>query len=579
MSKDSSKKQLGDVSILLAGRAGQGIKTIEKILTKALAYDGLSVFATRRYMSRVRGGMNSTQVRVASGGTRLGAPVDRVDIFVPLTAAAFAHYENRISSSTQIITGDKVIADCDDTMKKCQLAMHVPFAEIAEDVGHRMYANTVVAGALLALFGVAPVVVARVVEEVFVRKGAEIVRKNISAAKQGYKRGEHLGFHHDAGVVLARTDEDDNVLLSGSEAVALGALAGGVDFCSSYPMSPSTGVLTYLAQHGRECGVVMEQATDEIGAVNMAIGAAYAGATPIVTTSGGGFALMCETVSLAAMTETPLTVHIAQRPGPATGLPTQTAQEDLNLVLYAGHGEFARTIYAPGSVAEAFSLAGRALADAQKYQTPTFILTDQFLVDSLTLAPHGELEFAQIDEQIVQTDAKYLRYNLRLAKSDGISPRGVPGGDGLVCADSDEHDESGHITEDNQMRTQMVDKRLRKLRKLATEALMPTWLGLKKAERVLVIWGSTKAAAAEAFAQIDDKDVAVCHFAQVYPINPKVRKLLTDKQITVAEGNATGQFADLLVRELDISIHKKVTRYNGTPFSVEDMGLILNSNY
>ncbi len=571
MTKKIKKNKNRDVSIVLAGQAGQGIMTIEKILTHVLKEEGFCVFATREYMSRVRGGVNSTQIRVSNAV--VSAPVERVDIFVALDAHVFERYCDRLSKATVVIGDARVVAAC-KCGSVCENALTVSFREIANEVGHSIYANTVAAGTLLALLEV-PVDRARdVLRVLFAQKGQKVVQNNITALERGYKQGGHVAFLRDAyvGVPRAHKEYKEYVFLAGYEAVALGALAGGVDFCTSYPMSPSTGVLTYLAQHGRECGVVVEQATDEIGAVNMSVGAAYAGARPIVTTSGGGFALMEEAISLAAMVETPLTIHLAQRPGPATGLPTRTAQEDLNLVLYAGHGEFARAIFAPGTVSEAFIVTQIAVEMADKYQMPTFVLTDQYFVDSLAMAREEDFVFSPVHKYIVETEPDYKRYALT---QNGLSPRGVPGyGDGLVCADSDAHDETGHISEDVSLHVTMTNKRRKRLNILKKEALMPTRSGArgKKARKAFIVWGSNYHVADEAVRHADVDDVVVLHFAQVYPINPRVKTVLADMEIVaVMENNASGQFADLLVREMGCTVDARITKYNGMPFTVEEV--------
>ncbi len=571
--KNSAHKEAvpRDISILLAGQAGQGIMTIENILTHVLKREGFAVFATREYMSRVRGGVNSTQIRIAT--VPVAAPVERVDVFVALEAQTFERYCTRLTADTIVMGDEQVVRAC-DCSAACAHALTIPFREIANEVGRSVYANTVAAGALLALLDISLDVARDVLRALFAAKGERVVTDNITALERGYKHGSHTAFMHDTYVGLARSvhADDTQVFLAGYEAVALGALAGGVDFCTSYPMSPSTGVLTYIAQHGKECGVVVEQATDEIGAANMSIGAAYAGARPLVTTSGGGFALMEEAISLAAMTETPLTIHIAQRPGPATGLPTRTAQEDLNLVLHAGHGEFARAIYAPGDVAEAFAVTQRAVDVADRYQMPTFILTDQYFMDSLAMAPEEAFAFAPVAKHIVETDHAYQRYALT---KDGISPRGVPGyGEGLVCADSDEHDESGHITEDFAVRVAMADKRYARLKALKKEALMPTRSGARgaKARVALIVWGSNKAVAQEAVRVSGRDDITVLHFAQVYPLNPRIKTTLKKfATIAVMENNRRGQFADVLACEGLCTVDVRITKYNGAPFTVEEV--------
>jgi len=335
-------------------------------------------------------------------------------------------------------------------------------------------------------------------------------------------------------------------------------------------MSPSTGVLTFLAQHAREFDVVVEQAEDEIAAINMGLGAWYAGARALVGTSGGGFALMVEGVSLAGMLETPIVVHLAQRPGPATGLPTRTEQGDLELALYAGHGPFPRLILAPGSIEDAFHLTARAFDQADKHQVPAFVLTDQYLMDSYYNFPGLDLKGLKVEDHIVRTGKGYKRYALT---PSGVSPRGIPGnGEGLVMVDSDEHDEEGHITEDLALRTRMVDKRMRKAAGILADCIPPELIGSSDYETLLVSWGSTYHAVREALDRLGDPKVAALHFTQVWPIHPDTAGHLERAKRTIAiEGNATGQFARLLRLELGHEVDHRILKYSGLGFSVEDV--------
>ncbi len=559
-----SKHIKDDFSIVIAGQAGQGIQSVSHILTHVLKLEGYHVFATKEYMSRVRGGMNSTTIRVSS--IKRDAYKSSIDLFVPLDPNGYEHVKKRFTDDTMFL-GFKNNGFCSDCI------MEVDFINIAQAIGNRLYANTVAAGAILGLMGVDVEQPKEYLRAFFVKKGEEVIKKNQEALEKGYKMGEHFAFSNDVTCSF-ETDEDvkDDLFISGIDAVGFGALAGGVDFCSSYPMSPSTGLLTFLAQHGKDCGVVVEQATDEIGAINMTIGASYAGARGIVTTAGGGFALMCEALSLAAMTETPITIHIAQRPGPATGLPTKTAQEDLNLVLYAGHGEFVRAIYAPGTPVEAYEITAHALDVADKYQVPTFILIDQYFVDALYTIDKEEFAVLPYQKYLVESEREYKRYAIT---DDGISPRSVPGyGDGLVCADSDEHDESGRITEDmDGLRMQMMEKRFFKRKKLLEEsALEPEVIGKKSAKTLVVCWGSNRNVVTEAVENLEDKEVSVVSFVQVYPLHKNVKKMLTKAdKVVVIENNATGQFANLLEKECEIKIDKRILKWNGELFSVEEL--------
>ncbi len=555
-----------DVSIVLCGQAGQGVQTVETLLTRILKIAGYHVFATKEYMSRVRGGANSTTIRVC--GKRVSALVDRMDVLVPLNAGAVAHVAERLSPQTVVVGEREVIGD---EAVESNRTLAVPFTEIASQIGGKIYSNVVAVGAIAGLLGLDPDAVVGYVRRYFARKSEEIVANNVKAVRAGYDAigkldmpdGLRLSFKPSAKV-------RDELLLSGAEAVGLGAIAGGCNFVSSYPMSPSTGVLAFLAQHGLEQGVLAEQAEDEIAAINMAIGASYAGARAMVTTSGGGFALMTEGVSLAGMLECPVVIHLAQRPGPATGLPTRTEQADLELALYAGHGEFPRILFAPGTLEQAFYLTQKAFDLADKYQVPAFVLTDQHLMDSYYNLKAFDPVRTKVQKHIVKTAKDYRRYELT---KNGISPRGIPGyGSGLVAVDSDEHDEQGHITEDLDVRVAMVDKRLAKGEALRKDIVRPELIGPKDYKRLVICWGSTYHVVKEALGEMGRTDTAMLHYSQVYPLHPSTADLIGKARKTVVvEGNATGQFRKLIRLHAGVDATEGLVKYDGLGFTVEDV--------
>jgi 2-oxoglutarate ferredoxin oxidoreductase subunit alpha len=315
--------------------------------------------------------------------------------------------------------------------------------------------------------------------------------------------------------------------------------------------------------------VIAEQAEDEIAAINMALGASYAGVRSMVTTSGGGFALMTEGLSLAGMLEIPIVIHLAQRPGPATGLPTRTEQGDLLFALYAGHGEFPRVILTPGTLEDGFFLTQKAFNLADQYQIPVFILTDQYFIDSYYNIAKLDILKIKNDYHVIKTAADYKRYAFT---DTGISPRGIPGyGDGLVAVDSDEHDEAGHITEDLDIRVRMVNKRLKKMDALVKEALPPEWIGPKDCHAVVICWGSTVLAAAEALQTIQDKNMAILYFKQVFPLSLETVQMIKSKKVVIVENNATAQFAQILKSQLNIDSPVKILKYNGLAYSVEEL--------
>jgi len=362
-------------------------------------------------------------------------------------------------------------------------------------------------------------------------------------------------------------------MVNGNEALALGALAADVRFCAFYPMTPATSVVLNLVKYADAMNVVVEQAEDEIAAINMALGAAFAGCRSMTATSGGGFALMAEGVSLAAAAELPVVIVIAQRPGPATGLPTRTEQADLEMVLHAGHGEYPRAILTPGSIESCFVLMWRAFMLAEASQGPVFVLTDQFLADSYRDVSPFNLEDTpfSVPSTPENVNCPYRPYAIT---DSGVSPRRRPcAGEDLVIADSHEHSEDGHITEDQAVRTRMVEKRLRKGAVLNDAVIPPEYSGSDAPDLLLVSWGSSKGAVAEAAERLVEKgqSVATLHFDQVWPLAPQqfLNRLQVARQTVCVEGNATRQFARLIRRESGFQFARSVCRYDGRPFTSE----------
>ncbi|MCK5247424.1 2-oxoacid:acceptor oxidoreductase subunit alpha, partial [Candidatus Bipolaricaulota bacterium] len=397
---------------------------------------------------------------------------------------------------------------------------------------------SIAAGALGAVLGLSQEILEDVIRERFTKLSAAVLQQNIDAIRMGYeKASEHLDTYH---AISLETTDRAHTFASAHEIIPLAAAAAGCRFMAAYPMSPSTGIMTAFAKDP-DLGVFVEQAEDEIAAINMSLGASAAGARAMTATSGGGFALMTEAVSLAGMTETPLVIVLAQRPGPATGLPTRTAQEDLTFAIRGGHGEFPRAVLAPSNPQDAFHVTLRAFALADRYQMPVIVLTDQFLADA-----HFSLPDLEIPEYTVPAGladpADFKSYQRYAFTEDGVSPRLALGqSDHLVVIDSDEHTEEGHITEDlDTMRPAMVEKRLEKARRLACEMAMPEVYRTEGAEVVLISWGSTRGAVREAVDLLHNRDrkVGSLHFTDVWPL-PQLT-LPDHVAYWTVEGNATG---------------------------------------
>jgi 2-oxoglutarate ferredoxin oxidoreductase subunit alpha len=531
-----------EFNVLIAGEAGQGAFSVELELTEILVKLNYHFFATKNYMSRIRGGHNFHMIRIAdhpvhalSGGTW--------DMVVALDGETERRHKPNLREGGVWLSRE-MTQEIEEEARKY-------FKNVKTG-------NTILVGIVLSVIGVTPEKIAEAAEagrEEVLKKGFDLaLRWNITGKfPVSAKAACHCKF-------------------DGNQALALGAILGGCQFMAGYPMTPATSIMHYFAAAALELPVHFEQAEDEIAAINMALGASYAGLRSMAATSGGGFALMQEGVSLAGMTETPIVIAISQRPGPATGLPTRTEQGDLNFILHAGHGEFPRVIFAPGSIAETIALARKSFFLADRYQIPVFLMTDQYFADSVQIVEE-EIPMEALAREYPIFDRTYKRYRLT---EDGISPLTYPGlSDALVRNASDEHDEEGKITEDLNLRIRMVDKRRKKFTLLRKEAVPPTLYGDPDAAAFILCWGSNKLIVKEAAERLAGEGIstAALHFGQVYPLTTEMiapYRLEGKKRICV-ENNAGGQFAELLKRELGLAVDHRILKYNGECFTVEEL--------
>ncbi len=546
------------VNLVIGGEAGQGLITIGQLLTKSLVRSGYRVVVTQDYQSRIRGGHNTFRIRTSPEA--VAAPQESIDLLVALDPATVDLHRPDLSPRG-IILIDEGLPAPEDCCRK------IPFQSLAPE----RFANITALGVVSTLLGLKEEVVVQAADDFFGIKNPEAAEGNRQALQAAFAWTKKQGISFPT--LPKAADAASRLLLTGNEAIALGALSAGLKFYAFYPMSPSTSIGLTLAAQAKNMGLVVEQAEDEIAAINLALGASFAGAPSMVATSGGGFALMVEGVSLAGMTETPVVIVVAQRPGPATGLPTRTEQGDLEFVLHAGHGEFPRAIFAPGSVEECFHLTRKALEMAERSQGPVFILTDQFLADSYRAVESFDL--SRLPPVLPATtpviSEPYRRYALT---ESGVSPRLFPGwSEHLVVADSDEHTEDGHLTEDLSVRREMVEKRGRKRKILQAEAVPPEFRGENSPDLLLVTWGSGRGAVEEAAALLRERGrrTAVLHFSQVWPLVPEhfLPIFQAAGEIIGVEMNITGQFSRLLRRETGTRIDKTILRYDGLPLTPE----------
>ncbi|MBI5056536.1 MAG: 2-oxoacid:acceptor oxidoreductase subunit alpha [Nitrospirae bacterium] len=573
-----------DYSIKIGGEAGQGIQTVGDTLAKVFSRSGLHVFTHQDYESRIRGGHNFYQIRFADNPVT--ASRDGIDIVVAFDKESILLHEKELTENGLIIY-DSATIPTPNPQSPTPSYFDVPFTNLAaEHGGNKIMANTVATGAVLGMLGMELNILFDIIKDTFRKKGEDVIKGNINAAAAGHafaiKNCQRCSFN------VRANGSSPLLLITGVEAIALGAIASGLKFYSAYPMTPSTGIMNYIADNEAEYSIIVEQAEDEIAAINMALGASFAGVRAMTGTSGGGFALMVEGLSLAGMTETPVVIALGQRPGPATGFPTRTEQGDLQFALYTAHGEFPRVIFAPGTPEQAFYLTNKAFDIAEKYQIPVIIIFDQYLSDSQWTFEGFDLPKMKYADYRLRGDIfKDLpEYKRHAFTQTGVTPLGIPGdAKHLVVTDSDEHDEEGHIVEDAETRMKMLDKRLfKKLPLIRQEIEPPFFYGNEGPEIVIAGWGSTYGVMKEAVNMFsNEKNIAMLHFSEIYPF-PSTDKLdylriLNNAKITICiENNATGQFARLMRAETGYDFKQRINKYDGRPFTADELLREINSS-
>ncbi len=545
-----------DITITVSGEAGQGVKTLGSLLSRVLFDRGYFVVEDESYHSRIRGGLDATTIRVSD--TPYHAVGTGIDLFIPLSGSVVPYHvagnghESEVGSTTRILCDAKAGVDLPG-------AVLVPATERAVAVaGDSRAANVFLFGAACHMLGI-PVEAAQAAA----RKAlpARLLEKNLPVVSDGYAQPLMEVWS------LPQRTLEHHLMANGSQAMGAAAIAAGVRFYSGYPMSPGSGIMNYLAAHAEHYGIVVEQTEDEIAAANMAVGASYAGVRQMVSTSGGGFALMVEALSLAGMTETPVVIVDAQRPAPATGLPTRTEQADLWFVLHAGHGEFVRYLAAPRTPEDAFLLTLKAYDLSSKYQIPAIILSDQQLADTTMTIQRWDLSEIHLDRHLAEPGSYQEPYQRYALTPSGVSPRLVPlQSQWPVIVDSDEHDEAGHITENLDKRNLMVEKRLRRQESLYHDVDEPMVLG--EGPTLLIGWGSSFGALEE-LVRNHPSDLRLIHFSEVWPL--RTERLMAELERTrfavAVEGNATAQFAQLVTRETGKRIEHTILRYDGRPLT------------
>ncbi len=539
----------------IGGMAGAGIMVTGRTMTKAFVRGGYNVVGYPEYPSLVRGGHNVYQIRVSD--EEINSPVGHNDVVVALNRDAVLFHRHTLPEGGVLIyDADSVKIEEMEVPAGIQVIAVPTLGIIEKKKLDKRMRNTVMMGATFGLLDYPTDDLEDILGKEFARKGREIVEKNIEAVHAG---AEHVKKNYP-GVKFEKKfgplkKEGGKIVIGGNEAFGMGAIAAGFKFYSAYPMTPASNLLHYLAPREQRYELVVKQTEDEIAAVQYAMGAAYAGVRAMVGTSGGGFALMTETLGCDALSETPLVVYVAQRTGPSTGMPTWTEQADMRFILHASQGEFLRVVMAPGDMQECFFSAGEAFNLAEKYQIPVLVLTDKFNAESHFSTAKFDSSKIKIERGEIAGELPELPPNERFKRyaftDSGVSPRPLPGTpNGMHVATSYEHREDSFSSEDFHNRKAQVDKRAKKIDALIEEIPSPEVYGEADADVAVICWGSQKLPAVDALPLLKGKGVKaqVIHFKYLLPI-PAERVLGIfgkAKNTVLIENNSTGQFAGLL---------------------------------
>lgn len=558
-------RQITDISVMIAGIAGDGVLFTGNILAKILKRQGWWVSTYRDFPSNIRG--EPTNYTIRASLDRIQSRSDDIDVFMAFDCGAIIDHADKMSEKGLLLCDGVGLSRYTPAQKKSRTYHTFPLRKLARDnFKSEIYKNMIALGALAYILGLDFQVIEKLISEAFLKKkGKEVVERNIRAVRLGCQQAEKIVEPEELYPLTERKDTG-RLLLSGNEAVALGALAGGCRFFSAYPICPATEIWQWLAKHFPDYNGLVVQTEDELAALNMALGASYAGARAMTSTSGPGGSLMMEAFSLAGMTEIPVVVVHVQRVGPSTGIPTKTEQSDLNQWVFGSHGDFPRIVLSPGTIEECFDFTMRAFNLAEKYQCPVVLLTEQEFGQNLFTVKRFDLDKVKIDRGRILSQEEldrmkdYRRYEFT---ADGISPRALPGmKSGIHMVESNEHDVRGYRDEDPENRSRMMRKRMKKLLSAAKDSIPPRVWGEREAKTGIIGFGSTFGSIQESLVQLKEKGIGA-KYLQMRTLWPfpakKVGEFISScDTVYVVESNYSGQLSWLIQSQLRIPARIKI---------------------
>lgn len=564
---------INQLSWKVGGQQGEGIESTGEIFSIALNRLGYYLYGYRHFSSRIKGGHTNNKIRVST--TEVRSVSDDLDILVAFDQETIDVNYKELHENGVIIADSKINPKKPEGLKASLYA--VPFTEIATDLGTSLMKNMVAVGATCAVLNLNINVFEVVVQEIFGRKGQQIVSKNMEAIQAGYDYLKEQITENSKLMELDKADGQKRLFMIGNDAIALGAIAGGCRFMAAYPITPASEIMEYLIKKLPALGGAVIQTEDEIAAATMAIGANYGGVRAITASAGPGLSLKMEAIGLSGMTETPLVIVDTQRGGPSTGLPTKQEQSDLMSMIYGTHGEIPKIVLAPSTVQEAFYDTAEAFNLAEEYQCPVIILSDlQLSLGKQTVEP---LEFDKVEirrgklitEDLPEIENKgyFKRYEIT---EDGVSPRVIPGvKNGIHHVTGVEHDETGKPSESAVNRNLQMDKRFRKVEKIKFDTPVYKNSPHEEADLLIIGFNSTRGAIEEAMVRLEKDGMKVNHahirLIHPFPTDELLPLVRSAKKIAVVENNATGQLANIIKMNVGYNEKiKKILKYDGNPF-------------
>ena len=560
------------VNFKIGGEAGHGILNAGQVLAKVFSKGGLHVFSTAVYPSLIRGGHNHLDVRCDE--EEIYSHVHDVSILVCLDQNTFNLHQHKMEKDGIIIwDNEKFEIKPEDLKVSTANLCPIPLEKIAKEQGGLIFRNVVAMGGVVQLLNLPLELFDMVIATNFKKKGQEIIDKNFEVARVGYKYVKE-NYKGKREYTIETKPYHKKIYVSGNEAIGIGAIKAGVKWYSAYPMTPASSILNFLAENEQKYNIVVKQTEDEIAAINMAIGASYTGVRTMTGTSGGGFALMTEAFGMAAQMELPLVVVLSSRPGPSTGMATQSGQSDLRFALHASQDEFPRIILAPGDMDECFKYTLLANDLADRYQLPVIILVDKFLSESYSTTDAWEHKEYKVDRGKLITNAElekletYYRYKVG---DDPVSPRSIPGQPkGMHTASSYEHNEEGFECEDSDNKVMMTDKRYKKLELAIKDLPKPVTMGEENADAHVISWTSNKGVIREAMKLLNKEGIKVkfMHVPCVFPLPvDEITNFLKEAKTSfIVEGNYESTFGGLIRQYTGLTVDHKILKYDGFPF-------------